>query len=90
MLSIIIPTYNYKIVTLVNKVYKQALDAKVLFETIQAGNVKFNHDMPKGVIYRNCEYDFKTNQIMLLIEHESFEPLYDGMVPPIYRIKPEE
>jgi len=36
MLSILIPTYNYNIVTLVNKVYKQALDAKILFEIIVA------------------------------------------------------
>lgn len=34
MLSILIPTYNYNIVNLVNQVYTQAIDAQILFEII--------------------------------------------------------
>ena len=34
MLSILIPTYNYSIVELVNRVHKQALNAEIIFEII--------------------------------------------------------
>ena len=51
MLSILIPTYNYNIVTLVNKVYKQALDAKILFEIIVVDD--FSSDL--SIIEKNNE-----------------------------------
>jgi len=53
MLSILIPTYNYNIVTLVNKVYKQALDAKILFEIIIADDCSTD----KAVIDENKEIE---------------------------------
>jgi len=51
MLSILIPTYNYNIVPLVNKVYKQALDAKVIFEIIVVDDCSTN----KAVVDKNKE-----------------------------------
>jgi len=67
-----------------------AMDATDLFKAIELGTIKFNHDMPEGVKCINCKYDFKSNDIMFLIEHESFDPLYAGTIPPIYRMQPED
>ena len=67
-----------------------AIGVNALFDAIQAGKVTFNHNMPKGTTCRSCKYDFRTNEVMFLIEHESFELLHAGMIPPMYRIEPEE
>ena len=64
-----------------------AIDAADLFKVIEYGNVKFKHDLPKDIIYRNCKYNFQSNEILFLVEHESFSPLHDGMLAPVVRIK---
>ena len=67
-----------------------AIDATVLFKAIEYGNVKFNHDMPKDIIYRSCEYNLQSNEIIFSVEHKSFAPLYPGMLAPVVRIEPKD
>ncbi len=45
MLSILIPTYNYNVVELVNKVHEQALSASILFEIIVIDDCSTNQEI---------------------------------------------
>jgi len=67
-----------------------AIDATALFKAIEHGNIKFNHGLPEGVIYRSCRYDFQSNEIMFLVEHESFGVLHGGMLAPVIRAELEK
>ena len=57
MLSILIPTYNYSIVELVNLVHKQAIKATIPFEIIVIDDCSTNQDIiDKNKVIENLEF----------------------------------
>ena len=67
MLSILIPTYNYSVVELVNKVHQQALEANIAFEIIvfddfstQKVFIKINNEIKKNEF---CTYIINNKNI---------------------------
>lgn len=67
MLSILIPTYNYSIYNLVQELYKQAIEANVIFEIICLDDASANKDFilenEKINLFANCSYKVLENNI---------------------------
>lgn len=65
MLSILIPTYNYSAYPLVEELYNQCVEAKIVFEIIvlDDGSTDFQHENNKINSFKNCSYEILKKNI---------------------------
>ena len=69
--------------TYTNKLKRVFIDPDLLFHLVSSNKKVFIYnELPEGCILQRVAYDEERNKVVLLISHDSFEPVLEGAIIP--------